>query len=845
MAETLTKPWEGTSKELLERLQSSNKGLTDLEAQKRLLKYGTNVISRKTPIPYFRIFLDQFLDLMVILLVAAALLSFALGDARNGTIITAIIFLNAIIGFAQEYKAEKILKALKKILPERVKVKRDGLEKEVSTHFIVPGDIVILGEGDRIPADVRFLESYELKINEQVLTGEAEPKSKSSSDEVGAKDMIEAENVAFMGTTIVSGEALGLVAATGQETEFGKIAEQTLKISKTLSPLQEKTHRMAKRIALLAIAIMVLMVIYQYLTGRAFSDALIFSVAVAAALVPEGLPATVSVALSLGASNLAKKKALVKNLVSVETLGSVTVICSDKTGTLTTGKMAVSEVWRNPSFEKKDEIWKELTAKVMILCNDAELGEDEDVGDPTEIALLRWADKEKFDIKGIRRSATRKSEVPFSSERRYMSVEAVEGDQISRLSKGAPEIISEQCHLSGEELNVINKKYHALAEQGMRVLAISADSVFLGLVAIFDPPRPEVAQAIETCQKGNIRVIMLTGDNPLTAKFIAQEVGIIDGQPPVVATGDELERMDDIELRNFLRKAHVFARILPRHKFRIVDNLMKNGDIVAVTGDGVNDAPALKRADIGVSMGIAGTDVSKESADMVLLDDNFSTIVVAVREGRVIFDNIKKFLFFIFAHNFGELGIVILGIALGLPLPMLAVQILAVDLGTDVLPSMSLIGEKEEGVMDSKPRSKEVQFLSGESFIHLFIIGAIVGVGAIINFQHVLSSTGNYPAATTISFTTLAICQAFYVFFARTGGKSVFKYPFWKNKYLLGAVAVSLLILSTIIYWPTFNRWFETAPFPIYYWTNVVIVGIILVIVEEIYKLAKNSFQKA
>lgn len=841
------KPWQGKVEEIVQSLGSNKEtGLADFEAQKRLIKFGANTILRQTPIPYFQIFFDQFVDLLVLMLIFAALLSFVLGDIRNGLVIAIIVLVNALIGFTQEFKAEKILRALVKYLPLKTKVRRSGREIQIPSLHLVPGDLVILGAGDKVPADIRLIEAYDLKTDDQALTGEAKPQNKAVRDYENVDiSLIEVDNCLFMGTMVADGEGLGVTTSTGMETEFGKIAHQTITIDKTLSPLQEKTHKMAKRIAILAVFITIGLIIYKYFLDKDLLDALIFSVAVAAALVPEGLPATISVALSLGARNLARRNTLTKNLVSVETLGSVTVICTDKTGTLTTGEMAVKAVWRDLNEEIKKEEKERLICEVMILCNDAQINDKGEFGDPMEIALLKWVGK-KENIDFIRKKYPKVAEVPFNALRKYMSVSFLDGGKRFSVLKGAPEVIMTQCHLDENEKEKINAKFENLASQGFRVLALAYNEIFLGLAAIYDPPRREVVGAIKSCQESGIRVLMITGDNAMTAKSIAQIVGIVprDQKQVALVEGFNLDKMSDIELRSALRQTAIFARILPAQKYRLVDNLIQMGEIVAVTGDGVNDAPALKRADIGIAMGKIGTDVSKEAADMVLLDDNFATIVRAISEGRVIFDNIKKFLFYIFSSNFGELLTVIIGLILGLPLPITAIQILAVDLGTDVLPSMSLIGEPPEGnVMKTKPRSKEVQLLTGESFLHLTIIGLVIGVGAVINFMITRALTGNYQSATTASLATLVIAQGFNVFLSRCPNTTVFKYPFWQNKYLILSVASSLLLIFALTYLDFFHRYILTNSFPLNIWPRIFLVGLVLLAVEEIYKFGRRKLQ--
>jgi len=831
----------------LKNLEAEKTGLSAFEAQKRILKFGSNTLLRKTPLPYFQIFFDQLADLLVLLLIFAALLSFVLGDTRNGVAISMIVLLNALIGFTQEFKAEKILRALTEFLPSYVKVKRDNQDLQIPSSYLVPGDIVMIGEGDKVPADIRLIESYDLRTNDQALTGEANPQNKMVRDYLDDHlSLIEVENCLFMGTVIASGEGIGVVTGTGMKTEFGQIAKKTTEIDKTLSPLQDKTRKMAKKIALIAVFVMIGLIIYKYFVGHDILDALIFSVAVAAALVPEGLPATISVALSLGAKDLADRKALVRNLVSVETLGSVTIICSDKTGTITTGQMKVREVWSDLDLKIDSREKERLINEVCVLCNNAQINLHGEFGDQTEIALLDWA-KNKVDIEDLRKKYHKVTETPFNAKRRFMSVNFFDGEKNFELLKGAPEIIIKKCQLSEQEKEKILKKFKELALQGFRVLGLAYNKTFLGLVAIFDPPRPEVAQAIQQCQEGGIKVLMVTGDNAVTARSIGQMVGIIkkDNFDNEVVEGTVLEKMSDIELRSILREKTIFARILPEQKYRIVDNLMKMGEIVAVTGDGVNDAPALKRADIGIAMGKIGTDVSREAADMILIDDNFATIVQAVKEGRMIFDNIKKFLFYIFSSNFGELSTVVVGILFGLPLPITAIQILSVDLGTDILPSMALIAEPAEGnVMQTKPRSKETQLLTGDSFLRLVLIGLVMGIGAVWSFSFTNKLTGSYAAATTASLATLVICQAFNIFLSRCPNVSIFYYPFWKNLYLIFSVCSSLILIVLMTYCGFFQHYLGTSYLPIIVWPRIILVGIILLVVEETYKFIKRKILK-
>lgn len=840
-----TKPWQGTSDQLLLNLESNKNGLSDIEVEKRLLHFGFNSIKAGSSFSLMSHILKQISDFLILLLIFASALSFALGDSRNGIIIAVIIVFNITIGFYQEYRVQKILKALNKLLPQMVRVKRGNAEKLVHATSLVPGDIVILAQGDKVPADIRLIESYDLKVDEKMLTGESKPQIKDANFSLEKElPLTEIENLLYMGTIISSGEALGVVTGTGQNTEFGKIAVKTTSIDKKLSPLQEKTAQMSKKIAFLAILIVIGLVIYKYIIDKDILDAFIFSIAVAAALVPEALPATIAIALSIGARNLAKKNALVRNLVSVETLGSVTVICTDKTGTLTKGIMSVDKVWFDPSLKIKEDESHRLMREALTLCNDAQIGKNP-LGDPMEIALLKWVEKNGHSISQIEKKYEKINDIPFNSKIRYMSATFRDNGKTFSYLKGAPEVIMEMCHLHDEERTVISKKVSEFAEKGFRVLAVAYNDLFLGLVSIYDPPREEVKQAISKCREGHIRIIMITGDNPVTAAAISKMTEITFSEDPQVILGEEIDKMSDTKLRNVLLGEPIFARTLPEQKFRIVDNLMKMGEVVAVTGDGVNDAPALKHSDIGIAMGISGTDVSREAADMVLLDDNFATIVVAIEEGRTIYDNIKKFLFFILSHNFGELLIILIGMILGLPLPLLAVQILAIDLGTDLFPSLALIFEPpEKNVIKTKPRSHDAALLNKEGLLHLFFIGLIVGFGGIWNFSQVLGDDG-YIAATTASLITIVMSQIIFSFTARCPNVSIFRYPFWKNKYLIYALFFGFSLILFIVYSKAFNVWIFTSPVELIVWTRALAVALSLIVFEEVYKLIKKRYYQA
>jgi len=827
----LDKAWQKEIENIYRKLNTSKKGLTSNEAHSRLLKYGLNIITKISPIPYLRMIYDQFADLLVLILVVAGFLSLALGDFRNTTVIFAIVAINAIIGFSQEFKTQRELAALRRILPSYAKVIRDGEERKILSRFLVPGDIIVLQEGDEVPADARLIEAFGFSTIESSLTGESLPKKKKAQIiEEPNPDLDAMINLVFAGTSVASGEGLALVLATGFATNLGKIASKTGEIKKAISPLQEKTRHIGKIIGLMAAAVVIFLFVYRYYTGTSLSESFIFAIAVAAAVVPEGLPATVSVALAIGARRLLQKNALIKRLSSVETLGSTTVICTDKTGTLTLGKMEIAEIF----YLSQEE--KEKLILVAALCNNAVISREVKLGDATELALLNWLEKEKINWQDLRKKYPKVDEIPFSSAKKFMqTINEINGQKI-KLEKGAPEVLAERYDLQGEEKDKVEYKIKDFAEHGFRTLAFGYDQKFLAIVGISDPIRPEVPEAVKICHSAKIKLMMITGDNPLTAQVVAQKIGM--GERIRVVEASELRAMDDIKLRSILLDNSVFARISPLDKYRIVENLKKMGEIVAVTGDGVNDAPALKRADIGVAMGKVGTDVAREAADLVLLDDNFSTIVEAVTEGRVIFDNIKKFVFYVFAHNFGELTPVLLGIFLKLPLPITAIQILAVDLGTDVLPSMSLIGEPpDEKITSSGPRDRKFPLMSPGILIHLALLGAVMGGMAIVNFWLTTKFGGSYIQATTATYATLVFCQFANLQEVRGGRNSLFKLNFWANPWVWWATTSSIVLFLAFLYLPTLQYFLGTKPMMGISWLVIGIAIVVFIMAEELYKI--------
>jgi len=779
--------------------------------------------------------LRQFSDLLAIILIIAAGLALLIGDPRDSIIILVIVLINATIGFVQEYRAEKILLAFKKHLPSFSKVIRSGRLTKILTVEIVPGDILVLEAGDSIGADARLFEVFDLKTNDFSLTGESHPQKKKVYQIKNKKSLAEINNMVFSGTSVAEGEAKAIVVKTGMQTEFGKIAQTSQEVKEEPTPLQKELIHTGKTVGKIATAVAILTLFLLYLLGRDIKESFLFAIAAGVAMVPEGLPAAISVALSLGAQRMLKKKALVKNLLHVESLGSVDTICTDKTGTLTTGQMVITKSF--PDFPNLSSSDKEIFNRVLILCNNAILNH-QPVGDPLEIALLKFVENQKIDINQLKKSERRIFEVPFSAKRKKMTVVCQNQGKNYAYTKGAPLELLEICQNITDKEKIIQAN-DQMAKSGLRVLAVAykelpartkldhesleKDLHFLGLVGIQDPPREGVAEAIETCQKAQIKTIMVTGDYGLTALAIAKQIGLANDNTKVM-TGQDLHQMDNQALKEILKQEIIFARIEPEQKLRIVQNLQQMGQVVAVTGDGVNDVPALVKADIGIAMGQIGTDVTKEAADMVLLDDHFATIVNAVREGRRILDNAKKFVFYVFSSNSGELMAPLFGILLGLPLPLIAIQILAIDLGTDIFPSLALGIEKEEAQIMSRPaRPKTERIMNIGMLSHLLQIGLVMGILGIIIFIFSLYQGGwrwgeflstdstIYFRATASVYASLVFCQIANAFSCRNNRLSVFKIGFFSNPWLIWAEIISLLMLVGVIGFSPLQAVFRTA----------------------------------
>lgn len=896
--------------DVFKRLVTSENGLSEEEAKRRFSEFGPNEIKEVKKTPLTVRFLKQFTHFLAILLwigAGLAILSEYLhpgeGMLTLGLAIIGVIFINAVFTFIQEYKAERAIEKLKLLLPFHVKVIREGKEKEIPAKEIVPGDLIILSEGDKVPADSRLIETTYLMVNNAPLTGESEPVPLQHEPCEG--ELIESRNIAFAGTTVVSGSGKAVVFATGMRTEFGRIAHLTSAIETGLSPLQKEIIKATRIIAFLATVMGISFFLIGQFIGKGFWENFIFAIGIIVANVPEGLLPTVTLSLAMGSQRMAKKKALIKTLTSVETLGSVSVICTDKTGTLTTNKMEVKEIWTIDNQQNTID----LLMKIAYLCNNAKFIEGQYKGDPTETALLKYVRENFGDIK-----AERIWEIPFDSERKRMTTInrinkgfavtnnkksdssrslAVSGqnkqsvmthDSLLVFTKGAMENVIPLCsHILIKEMKIpldesLRKKvidaYHSLMDKGLRVLSfayretgsnslpithqqsLEENMVFVGLIGLEDPPRPEVPDAIRKCHKAGIKVIMITGDGSKTAITIAKEIGLVKDNP-VVVEGHDFLKMSDKQLREKLyEKEIIFARMTPKHKMRIVSVLKEMGERVAVTGDGVNDAPALKKADIGIAMGITGTDVAKEAADMILLDDNFATIVNAIEEGRAVFENIKKFISYIFSSNIPEIVPYLAYAIFKIPLPLTIMQILAVDLGTDMLPALALGAEKPtEDLMKQPPRDPKERLLSSKILTRAYLfLGPIEAAAGLFGFFYVLKSGGwhwgemlppnnpLYMQATTACLTAIIITQIANVFACRSFSESVFKIGLFSNPLIYIGIIFEILLQIFIVYHPAGNKIFSTYPISASVWLMLVPFAITLFVMEEIRKLLVRKF---
>ncbi|MFF3890099.1 cation-translocating P-type ATPase [Streptomyces sp. NPDC001914] len=884
-------------------LGTSRRGLAPARVAERLERYGPNELPRPRRRAAWRDMAAQFTDLFAIVLMAASAITFLAyglqeppetGTLQLAVAILAVVVLNAAIGFAQEYSAERTAQALAAMVPHACRVLRGGRRLEVPVRELVPGDVVVLESGDAVSADCRVVEAHELAVNNAPLTGESDAVSRTA-EPVADGPALEARNQAFMGTDVVTGSGRAVVVATGASTEFGKIYRLSAAAPRQKTPLQQQVAVMARRVAGAALAIGALMFAVRLPTGESVLPSFVFALGVMVALVPEGLPATLSVSLAIGVRRMARRHALIKQLLAVEALGSTTVVCTDKTGTLTQAEMTVSRVWTDgvthevsgvgygPRGEVSDAEGVRELLRAAALCCDARLVEPKGprerrrvLGDPTEGALLVAAAKAGLDMDAEAALAPRVTEFPFDSERKLMTTvhrtatghrACVKGAPLELLARCADTVRDGGCRpLTDLDRAAVRATADELASQGLRVLAVGRREVtgprpaqgeaesgltLLGLVGMLDPPRPEVTDAVAVCRRAGIRIVMVTGDHPLTGEAVARRVGIVGRPAPVVVTGARLGAMGDDELDALLAEPSelLVCRAGPSHKMRVVTAFQRLGEVVAVTGDGANDAPALKHADIGVAMGAAGTDVAREAASMVLLDDSFASIAAAVRLGRAVYQNIRKFLVYLFSHNIGELVPILAATFAGFPLvPITAVQILAIDLGSDVLPALALGAEPPEpDVMDRPPRSRRERLFSAAVMRRILFLGGIqaVCVTAVffwrvvasgIPFDDFTTDTPVYREAITMVQAGIVLSQFFNALAVRTERQSILKAGLLSNPALLAAGGFSVALMAAISYLPSLQAVFGTAPLDAADWAVLTTLGTLPLLADEMRK---------
>ncbi len=865
------------------------KGLNDQEVQERTRLFGENRISQKKPVHPLVRFLLQFHNPLIYILIVAGTVAALLGEAVDSAVIFGVVLANAIIGYVQESKAEAAINSLKNLLSSQATVLRNGKKQQISATELVPGDIIFLASGDKVPADLRLFKARDLQIDESALTGESVSSQKERvklDEETVLADRV---NMAFAGTLVTYGQGTGVVIATGDSTETGKIAHLINEATEIETPLTQKITAFSKILLWVILALAAVTFLVGLLRGQAAVDTFMAAVALAVAAIPEGLPAVVTITLAIGVSKMAGRNAIIRKLPAVETLGSTTVICSDKTGTLTENQMTVQHVYsggetykisgggyepkgeltlKDAPFNPHDNRGLYETLRAGLLCNDSLLVQKEGrylvEGDPTEGALLVSGAKIGLDREALDNEHPRLDAIPFESDRQYMAtLHPSAADDNVLYIKGSLEKILERCDqmltATGEKVAIdkaaIEEQAKQLAGEGLRVLAFGAsyqsstfttldplredkmhDLVFLGLQAMIDPPRAEAITAVAACQKAGVQVKMITGDHAITAEAIARQIGIggkTSGKLAAI-TGAELSKMSDHELLKVAKDVHVFARVAPEQKLKLVTALQAKRQVVAMTGDGVNDAPALKQADIGVAMGMAGTEVAKEASDMVLTDDNFASIEAAVEEGRGVYDNLIKFISWILPTNLGQGLVIMLAVLIGATLPVLPVQALWLNMTTAIFLGLMLAFEpKERGIMNRPPREPDSPILSAEVIGRIFLISFFLLFGAFYLFQMALAEGRSVEEARTLAVTLFVVVQSFYLINCRTLSTSIFQTSIFSNPWVIGGVALMLISQLLFIYTPVMNTLFQSAPITLNDWMVMIFYGLFVLLVVE------------
>lgn len=880
-----------TQQEIVEHFKTDEKrGLSDKEVKERAAMFGPNELAKAPKAPPWQLFINQFKDFMVLILLAATAISGFLGEYADAVTIMVIVVINAVLGFIQEYRAERSMEALKQLTAPEARVIRGGQERKVPAVELVPGDIVLLEEGDRVPADLRLLRAVNLEIEESALTGESAPVKKQEEALPDGKVALgDIRNMAYLGTVVTRGRGRGLVVHTGMATEMGHIAGMIQEAGQEETPLQRRLAQLGKGLVGFCLLICAVVVAVGIMRGEEAYQMFLAGVSLAVAAIPEGLPAIVTVALAIGVQRMIRRNAIIRRLPAVETLGCATVICSDKTGTLTQNEMTVRKVVlgrdtfdvTGEGYDPKGEFAGtgdrqgphfKLFMKAAALCNNSVLErgsisvaglfrglargrparEWSVLGDPTEGALLVMAAKAGYWREKIEMKEARVAELPFDSERKRMTVVYREpSGAVTAYIKGAPDVVLDLCThtykggmavpLTAREREEILRQNSALAGQALRVLAFACRElpvgtadfseeaveqrlIFLGLAGMIDPPRPAAVKAVQTCRRAGIKVVMITGDHQVTAQAVGRELGIL-AKGDKVLTGADLDRMSEAQFRELAQRVSVYARVSPKHKLQIVRTLKHAGHVVAMTGDGVNDAPAVKEADIGIAMGITGTDVTKEASAMVLADDNFTSIVAAVEEGRGIYDNIRKFIRYLLSCNVGEVLTMFLAVLAGLPLPLMPIQILWMNLVTDGLPAMALgVDPYDRDIMMRPPRHPRESVFSHGLAWRIISSGTVIGLGTLLAFRAGLS-LGDEDLARTMAFNTLVFLQLFYVFTCRSEFHTILEVGLFTNPYLVLAVLISTTLQLAVNYVPFLQPVFHTVPLSGLHWALILFIA--------------------
>lgn len=871
-----------TKEAVMSELRTGENGLTEAQVQKNLRTYGKNELTEGKKKSPFMLFLEQYKDFLVIILIVAAIISGILGDIESAIVIFVVITINAVLGTVQHIKAEQSLDSLKEMSAPEAKVIREGDIKVVSGKDVTVGDIVIVEAGDFVCADGRIIENASLKADESALTGESEPVEKQDVVLEGDKPLGDRVNMLYSGSFATYGRAKMVVTGTGMNTEIGKIATLLKNTQEKKTPLQVSLDNFGKKLSIIILIICAIVMVLELFRERTalfagggfdlklFSDAFVFAVALAVAAIPEALSSIVTIVLSVGTQKLAKENAIIRKLQSVEGLGSVSIICSDKTGTLTQNKMTVQKIYFDGKIIDKDDNINERQAQLIIdgaLCNDSVRKDGKEIGDPTEIALIDFSKKHNLPCEEVREQYPRLGEIPFDSDRKLMSTVHKIGSNYKMLTKGAVDVLApmilEVKTMDGkrtftkddlEELKRVNTEF---SEMGLRVLAVcekdvpnvditvedEKDYILLGLVAMQDPPREESAEAVAKCKMAGIMPIMITGDHLVTASAIARQIGILDDKRRAVE-GSAIENLSDKELEDFVTDVAVYARVSPEHKIRIVSAWQRKGYIVSMTGDGVNDAPALKQADIGVAMGITGSEVAKDAASMVLTDDNFATIVKAVENGRNIYKNIQRSIQFLLSGNAAAILAVLYAALAALPVPFAAVHLLFINLLTDSLPAIALGMEPYSGdVMREKPRDKNQSILTRLVMTNIVVEGIVIGIATLVGF-YIGLSRGGAELGSTMAFATLCLSRLVHGFNCKSGRPVIFKKQMWNNSTLIGAFLIGFVLLNAVLLIPGLQGIFQVAPLDVFELLTIYGLAVCVFIVIQFLKAIRSLFRK-